>query len=78
MITFPTNTAIVRIKIPMAYLSDEYRIQEASFGPKGRVYISRGPAGGRSISINSVEILACGVIFFPKDYFKKCQHKNLK
>lgn len=64
MKTFPSNTLLVRIKIPMAYLPEEYRVQEVTVGPKGRVYVSRGPAGGRSISINSVEILACGVMFW--------------
>ena len=65
-----TNTAIVKILIPVAYLPEKYRIQEASFGPKGRVYISRGASGGISISINSVEILACGIDFFPNEHFK--------
>ncbi len=51
----------------MAYLSEEYRVQEATFGPGNRVYISRGPAGGRSISTKSVEILACGVLFLPNN-----------
>lgn len=69
MITFRTNTAIVKIIIPMAYWGQKNYIQEASFGPKGRVYVTNG-GSGRSISINNVEILACGVIFFPDEYFK--------
>jgi len=69
MRTLRTNTAIVKILIPMAYLSEEHRIQEVSFGPKGRVYVSKG-VSGRSISINSVEILANGVSFWPENHFK--------
>lgn len=69
MKTFRTNTAIVKILIPMAYLDEKNRIQEVTFGPPGRVYISKGAAGNRSISINSVEILACGVSFWDEDHF---------
>ena len=69
MVTTQTNTAIVRIKIPMAYWGKEHYIQEASFGPKGRVYVTNG-SSGRSISINSVEILACGVMFWDDNHFK--------
>jgi hypothetical protein len=74
MVTIRTNTAIVRIKIPMAYLSEEYRIQEVSLGGD-RVYISKGAAGGKSISIRNVEILACGVSFWPDEHFLKPQTK---
>lgn len=70
MITMATNSFLVKIKIPMAYLSEKYRIQEASKGPNGRFYIWKGAAGGKSISENSVEILACGVMFLPNNYFK--------
>ena len=63
MITFRTNTAIVRILIPMAHLSEKYRIQEATFGPDTRIYVKLGTSYGRSISIKSVEILSCGVMF---------------
>ena len=69
MITFKTNTAIVKILIPIAYLSEKYRIQEATLGPRNRVYVTIGSSGGRSISIKSVKILACGVMFYPKSHF---------
>jgi hypothetical protein len=66
--THKTNYAIVRILIPMAYLPEKYRIQEATLGPGNRIYIFKGAAGHKSISIKSVEILSCGVMFL-KNYY---------
>lgn len=63
MKTHKTNVYLVRILIPIAYMPPEKYIQEATFGPKGRVYIHKGAAGGKSIGAKSVKILACGVMF---------------
>ena len=62
MRTYKTNTAIAEILIPIAYLHPDKYIQEVSFGPVGRVYITIGSAG-RSISVKNIKILACGIIF---------------
>ena len=63
MTTFKTNTALVKILIPIAYMPLDKYIQEVSFGPEGRVFIHKGAAGSKSISVKNVEILACGVMF---------------
>lgn len=59
--TRQSNVYLVKIHGPVAYLSEEYRVQEVAIYPDDcrLVYINRGSAGGISIKRSRCEILAC-------------------
>jgi hypothetical protein len=59
----PSNVYLVEILKPIAYLSLDKYIQEASKGPGERFYINRGAAKHLSISSKSVRILAQNIIY---------------
>jgi hypothetical protein len=59
----PSNVYLVEILKPIAYLSLDKYIQEASKGPGERFYINRGAAKHLSISSKNVRILAQNIIF---------------
>jgi hypothetical protein len=59
----PSNVYLVEILKPIAYLSLDKYIQEASYGPGERFYINRGSAKNISISAKNVDILAQNLIY---------------
>ena len=78
----PVHVFTVEITKPIAFLSDNYRVQEASLSyDKKRFYIQRGSAGGITISVNNVNVLAQkiyysvdGNIMCPDDYKNHIAH----
>ena len=54
----PLNLFYIKIHKAIAYMPVDMYTQWASKGPKDRLYVSRGVAGGLSISEKNVTILA--------------------
>lgn len=54
----PLNNYLIRINKPIVFMPVDRYVQWASIGPQGKFYIDRGSAGGISISIKSVTVLA--------------------
>ena len=63
-IVHPSNVYLVEILKPIAYLSLDKYIQEASKGPGERFYINGGAARSISIGAKSVKVLAQNIIYF--------------
>ena len=59
-----SNTYLVEILIPMAYMPLDRYVQEATKGPEGRFFVTYGRGTqGRSISEKNVRVLASGIIY---------------
>ena len=54
----PSNLYLIKIHNTVAYMDIDKYTQWASKGPEGRFYVNRGAAGGISISVKRVIILA--------------------
>ena len=63
-----TTKMLCEINIPIMYMPEERYIQFASISHgETRVYITKGGAGGKSISINNVTRLATPIFYRLKD-----------
>jgi len=63
------NVDLIRIEGYVAHMPPERYIQEASRGPGNRYYVTRGAAGGLSISSKRVTVLACCIIYLNDDHY---------
>jgi len=70
MIVSSTPVYLVRITKHIRYLSPNKIIQEASLSHCGtRFYVTLGNGCGRSISVKSVEILACTIMYLSDNHY---------
>ena len=59
----PSNVYLIEIIRPIGYLPLDKYIQYASKGPGERFYIDKGPAGRKSIGVESVKVLAQCIVY---------------
>ena len=64
----PTNVFLIKIEGYLAHWSVDDYVQEASKGPGERFYVTSGAVGGRSIGAKRCTILACGIMYLPKNH----------
>lgn len=70
LVTLPTNVYLIRIHGYLKHWSPKDYIQEASKGPGERFYVTTRGCG-RSIGAKRCEILACGIMYLPKNHWNK-------
>lgn len=63
----PSNVYLIEIIKPIAFLSFDRYIQEATKGPDNRFYIDKGSPGRKSIGDKSVKILAQNINYLKND-----------